>query len=84
MLSPTLVIPERIPLVGSQLCCSESPVGTKRTNRVGLAMSVDRGTSEVASRGREERCLPQTDILDLRSDQADNANRLRCSVTPLR
>jgi hypothetical protein len=34
----------------------ESGVGTNRTNRAGLAMSVHRGGPEVAFRGREDRC----------------------------
>jgi hypothetical protein len=32
----------------------ESPVGTSRTNRAGLTMSVDRGQPEVAFRGRQD------------------------------
>ena len=34
----------------------ESGIGTERTNRTGLAMSVPRGRSEVAFRGRQDRC----------------------------
>jgi hypothetical protein len=32
-----------------------SPIGTNRTNRAGLTMSVDRGRPEVAFRGRQDR-----------------------------
>jgi len=43
-------------VIGSQLVASAmSPVGTNRTNRAGLVMSVDRGRPEVAFRGREDR-----------------------------
>src|SRR6266702_4683375 len=39
-----------------------SPVGTKRTSRSGLMMSVDRGRPEVAFRGCQDSFLTRTDI----------------------
>jgi hypothetical protein len=40
----------------------ESASGTNRTNRAGLMMSVDRGKSEVAFRGRQDRFDPLSNI----------------------
>jgi hypothetical protein len=43
-------------------------LGTNRTNRAGLTMSVDRDQPEVAFRGRQDRFRPGTEMVsDVRS-----------------
>jgi hypothetical protein len=56
-------------LAESKMWVRLSPIGTKRTNRVGLALSVVRGRSEVADDGGN-------DANDTHSDIGPHARRM--------